>query len=59
MVIGIIVILIVVVPIAILWVRGINNMKKNYPDYKGEDWLNWDRKNDGWDDNKNHTEGGF
>jgi hypothetical protein len=38
--------------VSIFWVRGIDNMKKNYPDYKGEDWLNWD-------DDKNHTEGDF
>lgn len=36
--------------LAWLWVKGIDNMQKNHPDYKGEDWLNWD-------DNKNHTEG--
>jgi hypothetical protein len=35
--------------IAIFWVRGIDYMKKNYPDYKGEDFLDWD-------DNKTHTE---
>jgi len=45
--------------IAWLWAGGISYMKKNHPDYKGEDFLNWDRKNDGWDDNKNHTEGEF
>lgn len=28
--------------IAVLWVRGIDNMKKNHPDYKGDDFLNWD-----------------
>ena len=49
---GLIITLIIVIPIAILWVRGIDNMKKNHPDYKGEDFLNWD-------DNKNHTEGDF
>ena len=27
----------VVVVIAIFWVRGIDNMMKNHPDYKGED----------------------
>jgi hypothetical protein len=31
----------VVVVIAVFWVRGIDNMMKNYPDYKGEDCLNW------------------
>jgi hypothetical protein len=49
---GLIITLIIVIPIAILWVRGIDNMKKNHPDYKGNDFLNWD-------DNKNHTEGDF
>jgi len=49
---GLIITLIIVIPIAILWVRGIDNMKKNHPDYKGEDFLNWD-------DDKNHTEGNF
>jgi len=47
---------------AFFWVRGISNMKKSHPDYKGEDFLNWDvEKNsagrDGWDDNMVHTEG--
>jgi hypothetical protein len=37
------------------WVKGISNMKENHPDYKGEEFLNWDRKNDDWD--KTHTEG--
>ncbi len=36
--------------ISIFWVKGIDNMKKNHPDYKGEDFLNWD-------DDKSHTEG--
>lgn len=42
-----------------MWVRGIDNMKHKHPDYKGEDFLNWDRKHDGWDDNKTHSEGDF
>lgn len=29
--------------IATLWVRGIDYMKQNHPDYKGEDFLNWDK----------------
>lgn len=53
------------------WVKGIDNMKTNHPDYKGEDFLNWDGKNtdwdkvptnsgrDGWDDNLVHSEGDF
>jgi hypothetical protein len=24
------------------WVKGIDYMKENHPNYKGEDWLNWD-----------------
>ena len=39
----------VIIGITILWVDGINYMKENYPDYKGEDFLNWD-------EDKNHTE---
>jgi hypothetical protein len=26
--------------ISFFWVRGIDNMNKKYPDYKGEDFLN-------------------
>jgi hypothetical protein len=33
---------IVVAIISYLWVRGIDYMKENHPDYKGEDFLNWD-----------------
>ena len=32
-----------VLTISLLWVRGIDNMKKNHPDYKGEDFLDWDK----------------
>lgn len=28
--------------LAWLWAGGIDYMQKNYPDYKGEDYLNWD-----------------
>lgn len=27
-----------------LWVGGIDYMIKNHPDYKGEDFLNWDNE---------------
>jgi hypothetical protein len=44
------------------WVRGIDYMQKNHPDYKGEDFLStsagrdhWDE----WDDNTIHAEGDF
>lgn len=54
-----IIMFLVVLIISWIWVRGIDNMKKNHSDYKGEDFLNWDGKNDGWDDNKIHSEGEF
>ncbi len=47
------------------WVKGISNMKEKHPDYKGEDFLNWDDNvtktagRDGWDDNVIHAEGDF
>jgi hypothetical protein len=28
------------IPVAILWVRGIDYMQENHPDYKGEDLFN-------------------
>ncbi len=53
--------------IAWIWVRGIDYMKQNHPDYKGEDFLDWEENadvtktagRDGWDDNLVHTEGGL
>jgi hypothetical protein len=36
--------LIITIVIAILWVRGIDYMKDNHPDYKGEDFFNEDDK---------------
>ena len=44
------------------WVKGISNMKENYPDYKGEDFLSTSAGRDLWDDydeNTVHTEGEF
>jgi hypothetical protein len=35
-------IFVVVAIISYLWVRGIDFMKENHPDYKGDDFLNWD-----------------
>jgi len=32
----------VITLISYLWVRGIDFMKENHPNYKGEDWLTWD-----------------
>jgi hypothetical protein len=33
--------------VAFFWVRGIDYMKQNHPDYKGEDFLNWDEEDKG------------
>ena len=35
--------------ISFLWVRGIDNMKRNYPNYKGDDFLNFDNN---WETDK-------
>jgi hypothetical protein len=24
-----------------MWIKGIDYMKENHPEYKGDDWLNW------------------
>lgn len=46
---GIFITLMITIPIAWLWARGIDKMKNEHPGYKGEDFLDWD-------DNKIHTE---
>jgi hypothetical protein len=54
--------------LAWVWVGGLSYMSEKHPDYKGEDFLNWDKEDaditkaagrDAWDDNLVHTEGGF
>ena len=42
---------IVVAPISWSWVRGIDYMSKNHPDYKGEDFLDWGNEDN--EDDKN------
>jgi hypothetical protein len=49
MIAGMIISAVVSVIVGILLVNGVSNMKENHPDYKGEDFLDWD-------DNKAHTE---
>ena len=49
---GLIITISIAVVIAVAWASGISNMKEKHPNYKGEDFLNWD-----WDEDKNHTEG--
>ena len=42
------------------WVRGIDYMKENHPDYTGDDFLHTSAGRDHWDDwdeNAVHTEG--
>jgi hypothetical protein len=46
---GLIIILVIVLPIACIWSIRIDNMNKKHPDYKGEDFLNSSGR-DGWDD---------
>jgi len=44
------------------WVKGIDNMHKNHPDYKGDDFLHTSAGRDhwdDWDDNTVHAEGDF
>jgi hypothetical protein len=48
-------VLLITIPISILWVKGISNMKENHPTYKGEDFLSTAAGRDAWDDA--HTEG--
>lgn len=38
--------ILITAPIAYFWVRGIDNMKKNHPDYKGEDFLDWGKEDE-------------
>jgi hypothetical protein len=38
----------VVAIISYFWVRGIDYMKENHPNYKGEDFLDWDDEDTDW-----------
>jgi hypothetical protein len=42
---GLIISIVVAIIISIFWVRGIDYMKENHPDYKGEDLFDEDDKN--------------
>ena len=42
----IIIVSVVSIAVGILWVNGINYMHKNYPDYKGEDLFDEDKKDE-------------
>lgn len=44
------------------WVRGIDYMQENHPDYKGEDFLDWGTETAPWEADKeesSHYEGEF
>jgi hypothetical protein len=45
----IIIVLVIVLPIACIWSIRIDNMNRNHPEYKGEDFLN-SAGRDGWDE---------
>jgi hypothetical protein len=34
--------------ISYFWVRGIDYMKENHPDYKGDDFLDWGDEDTDW-----------
>jgi hypothetical protein len=44
MIVAIIISVAIAAIVAWFWVDGVDKMKQNHPDYKGEDWLNWDEK---------------
>lgn len=52
------IILLIVSIIVILWIRGIDYMHKRHPNYKAEEFLNWEEDThqraaagrDGWDE---------
>lgn len=37
--------------VVVLWVRGIDYMDKNHPDYKGEDFFNEEEERKDYDEN--------
>ena len=43
LIIGIVGIFVLAAMVAVVWVRGIDHMKEEHPDYKGEDFLNDDK----------------
>jgi hypothetical protein len=40
---AILMVIIVATIVGLLWGKGIDDMSKKHPEYKGEDFLNWDR----------------
>lgn len=54
---GLIIIGILILIVSYAWAIGTDKIQEEYPEYKGEEFLNWDRDHDKWDNN--HTEGEF
>ena len=46
MLVVIIVLSVLLMLLSYVWVKGIDNMNENYPDYKGEDFFNEEDKNE-------------
>lgn len=42
MILALVIMFLIVALISWRWVEGIDYMQKHHPDYKGEDFLNWD-----------------
>jgi len=40
--IAILIVICIAALISWVWVKGIDNMKNNHPDYKGKDFLDWE-----------------
>ena len=47
------IILTIVAIVSWRWVKAIDYMKENHPDYKGEDFLNWGENKDENENDKN------
>jgi len=39
---GVLCVMLMVTPIVVLWIIGIDHMQNNHPDYKADDFLNWE-----------------
>jgi hypothetical protein len=39
--------------LSIFWVKGIDHMKEKYPNYKGEDFLDWGNETAPWETDEN------
>ena len=44
-----------IILLAWAWVRGIDDMKDDHPDYKGEDFLDWGDDEEDKDNNDNRS----